>query len=131
LRSSAQSGGSGIGKMSKQTEEKTMSVKVTGPAAQALRKVFQLLEDNFNATDGQYLHGYDDDRVAKETGISVNAVKDYRTSAFGKLKAPTELWQAKQDLAALETEYLKMENDFKAKLKDLNQRILQLQRMFD
>lgn len=107
------------------------TVKVTPITGQALRKVFALLEDNFDAGQGQYLHGYDDERVAKETGISLQAVKEYRTSAFGKLQPPTELHKAKQDLDALETAFLKMDSEMRGQIKDLRQRIQILQRKFD
>lgn len=108
-----------------------MAVTVTPTTGQALRKVFQILEDNFDAGEGQYLHGYDDARVAKETGISETAVKEYRTSAFGKLKPPTELHKVKQELADLETGFLKIDAEFREKLKDLKQRVMQLQKRFD
>lgn len=97
----------------------------------ALRKVFQLLEDNFDAENGQYLEGYDDASIAKETGVSPNAVKEYRTAAFGKLKPPTELHKAKQDLDDLENLFLKTEGEIRQQIKDLRQRILNLQRKFD
>lgn len=105
--------------------------KVTPITGQALRKVFSLLEDNFDAGQGQYLHGYDDARIAKETGISTHAIKEYRTNAFGKLQAPTELHKAKQDLDALETAFLKLDSDMREQIKDLKQRVLILQRKFD
>jgi hypothetical protein len=105
--------------------------KVTPTTGVALRKVFQLLEDNFDAGEGQYLHGFDDARIAKETGISEQAVKDYRTSAFGKLKAPTELHKLKQDLSDLETAFLKMDAEFREAIKDVKARIGNLQRRFD
>jgi hypothetical protein len=105
--------------------------KVTPTTGQALRKVFQILEDNFDTGEGQYLHGYDDQRVAKETGISEAAVKEYRTSAFGKLKPPTEFHKLKQDLDSLETAYLKLDSDLRNQLKDLKQRTLNMQRKFD
>jgi len=104
---------------------------VTPVTGQALRKVFQILEDNFDSGVGQYLHGYDDARVAKETGISEAAVKEYRTAAFGKLKPPTDLHKLKQDLADLETAFLKIDAEFREKIKDVKQRVLILQRRFD
>ena len=104
---------------------------ITPTTAQAQRRVFAILEDNFDAGEGQYLHGYDDARVAKETGISEQAVKDIRVGAFGKLKPPTELHKAKQDLDQLETAFLKLDAEMRGQIKDLKQRILVLQRKFD
>jgi predicted transcriptional regulator len=104
---------------------------VTPATGTALRKVFSLLEDNFNATEGVYLHGFSDESIAKETGISAEAVKNYRTAAFGKLKPPSELYKAVQDLADLETLFLKTESEMKEKLKDLQARIRLIQKRFD
>lgn len=108
-----------------------MTTKITPVTGQALRKVFQLLEDNFDAGEGQFLSGYDDARIAKETGVSESAVKDYRLAAFGKLKPPTELHKCKQDIDELEALFLKTEGDLRTQIKDVKQRILQLQRRFD
>lgn len=107
------------------------ATKITPVTGQALRKVFQLLEDNFNAGDGIYLHEYDDARIAKETGVSENAVKEYRLAAFGKLRPPTELHKCKMDLDELEALFLKTDGEFRTQIKDLKQRILQIQRRFD
>lgn len=104
---------------------------ITPTTGAALRKVFQLLEDNFDSTNGQFLNLYDDARIAKETGVSINAVKEYRTAAFGKLKPPSELEILKHELGELETFFLKTESEMKERIKDAHQRILQIQRKFD
>lgn len=104
---------------------------LTPTTIQAQRKVFGLLEDNFDPGDGVYKNGYDDQRIASETGISVSAVKEIRTAAFGKLKPPTELYQMKIDLENLETAFLKMDNEFKSQIKDLKLRVQTMQRKFD
>lgn len=96
-----------------------------------MRKVFAALEDNFDAEKGEYLHGYSDERIAKETGISVDGVKKYRIDGFGKLRAPTELDVLKRDVEELQEMYLKFENEMKEKLKDARARILTMQRKFD
>lgn len=108
-----------------------MATSITPTTAQAQRKVFQLLEDNFDTGDGQYLHGYDDARIAKETNISENAVKEIRTGAFGKLKPPTDFHKLKMDLDQVETAFLKLDNEFRAQIKDLKARVQIMQRRFD
>lgn len=108
-----------------------MSQNITPVTVAAMRKVFALLEDNFDAKAGQYLAGYSDERIAKETGISVEGVKKYRVDGFGKLQPPSELHQLKQQLSELETLFLQTENDMKAQIKDIKQRILNLQKKFD
>ena len=97
----------------------------------AMRKGFQLLEDHFDATNGVYTDDYSDDRIAKETKISLDAVKNYRTSAFGKLKPPSELYKCNMELRDLETLFLKFESEMTAKIKDLRARVQLLQRKFD
>ncbi len=103
----------------------------TPATGQALRKVFLSLEDNFDAEAGCYKNDYSDERIAKETGISPEAVKNYRVSAYGKLKPPTDLVLIERDLRELETLFLKTENEMKAALKDLRARIGTIQRKFD
>lgn len=107
------------------------ALKITPVTGQALRKVFQMLEDNFDAGEGQFLHGFDDARIAKETGVSEAAVKEYRTTAFGKLKPPTELHKAKMDIEELESLFLRTEGEIRQQIKDIKQRVLQIQRKFD
>ncbi len=67
------------------------TAQITPTTVSAMRKVFAALEDNFDAEKGEYLHGYSDERIAKETGISVDGVKKYRIDGFGKLRPPSEL----------------------------------------
>lgn len=104
---------------------------ITPTTVSAMRKVFAALEDNFDTEKGVYLHGYSDDRIAKETGISVDGVKKYRIDGFGKLKPPTELDSVKREVEELEGLFLKLESDLRAGLKDVKARILTLQRQFD
>ena len=104
---------------------------VTPVTVAAMRKVFALLEDNFDPEKGLFLHGYSDERIAKETGISADGVRKYRVDGFGKLKAPTELDKARSDLSELEALFLKTEGEMRAAIKDLKARIQTLQRRFD
>lgn len=107
------------------------TAQVTPTTVSAMRKVFAALEDNFDAEKGEYLHGYSDERIAKETGISVDGVKKYRIDGFGKLRAPTELEVLKREVEELQEMYLKFENEMKEKLKDARASILTMQRKFD
>lgn len=97
----------------------------------ALRKVFAMLEDNFDIAAGVYNHDCSDESIAKETGISVDAVKNYRISAFGKLKPPSEFYKIQQDVGELEKLYITLEKDLKEGLRDLRARINLLQKKFD
>lgn len=104
---------------------------VTPVTVAAMRKVFALLEDYFDASNGIYKNGYSDKKIATETGLSVEAVKKYRVDGFGKLQAPSELITLRQQIDELETLFLKTETDIKAQIKDARARILQLQKGFD
>lgn len=108
-----------------------MTQTITPTTVSAMRKVFALLEDNFDADKGQYLAGYSDERISKETGISIDGVKKYRVDGFGKLQPPTELNAMKRDLEELERLFLTFESEHKAAVKDLRARMLQMQRKFD
>lgn len=104
---------------------------ITPAVARATRKMYQILEDNFDPVAGNYLHSYSDERVAKECDISIDAVKAHRASAFGKLKPPTEIEILRREIDEVQTFALKTENEIKAKLRDLSQRLLTLQKRFD
>ncbi len=100
-------------------------------AAKAMRQMFQLLEDNFDAEQGAYLHGYSDERVARECEISAAAVKHHRTLAFGKLKPPTELAVLNQEVEELQKLALQTDAEMRAKIKEINARISAIARKFD
>lgn len=109
-----------------------MSVqKITPTTGVALRKAFQILEDQFDIENGCYRGDYSDDKVAKETGISAEAVKQYRISGFGKIKPPNDVYLIRQELSELETFALKTENELRAKCKELSLRLNALERKFD
>ncbi len=105
--------------------------QLTPVAGQALRKVFTLLENHFDTENGCYNGDWSDEKVAKETGISKDAVKGYRVSAFGKIKPPSEVAILRQELRELETFALQTENEIKQKTKDINLRLSALERRFD
>lgn len=107
------------------------TAQITPTTVSAMRKVFAALEDNFDAEKGEYRHGYSDERIAKETGISVDGVKKYRIDGFGKLRPPSELDTLKREVEELQEMFLKFEGEMKEKLKDSRARILNMQRKFD
>lgn len=104
---------------------------ITPTSGKALRAVFQHLEDHFNVEEGQYNQDWNDERIAKETGISKDAVKAYRINAFGKIKPPSEIAILRHELRELETFALQTENEIKTKAKDINLRLSALERRFD
>lgn len=104
---------------------------ITPTSGQALRKVFQALEDYFDADAGQYRDGWSDERIAKDTGISKDAVKGYRVNAFGKIKPPSEMILLRQELREIETLALQLDNDLRQKTKDFALRLAAIERKFD
>ena len=104
---------------------------ITQKAGKALREVFRLLETHFDADQGCYLNDYSDERIAKETDISKDAVKKYRIEAFGKIKPPNDIYLLRQELRELETFALQTENDMRQRLKDINLRLTAMERKFD
>lgn len=104
---------------------------ITQKTGKALREVFRLLEDHFDAEQGCYTDDYSDERIAKETDISKEAVKKYRVEAFGKIKPPNEIYLLRQELRELETFALQTENDMRQKLKEINLRLSNMERKFD
>lgn len=67
----------------------------------ATAKMHRLLTEHFDADDGVYSEGWDDDRVAKESGMSASHVAEVRNLAYGELKEPDELVELKKDIKAL------------------------------
>lgn len=104
---------------------------ITPLTGKALRQVFQLLEDHFDGEAGCYKNDYTDERIAKETNISKEAVKQYRVNAFGKIKPPSEIEILRRELRELESFALTAENEMKTKAKDINLRLSAMERRFD
>lgn len=69
------------------TQSKIVSVPAQAPVVNAkiLRKVHELLGDNFDETRGKYTNGYSDERVAKEAECSIVFVQKQRGEAYGEL----------------------------------------------
>lgn len=68
-------------------------------AKAARREAHDLIAMTFSIPTGQYSDGYSDERIAKETGISLDWVKQRREEEFGSLKQPDELAQMRKELA--------------------------------
>lgn len=110
---------------------KLAAANPTPATAKALRDMFTLLDTVFDIEAGVYQEGYSDEKIAKETGISPDAVKNYRVQAYGKLKPPSEFHILTQQLRELETLYLQTDQTMKEGLKDLKAKIANMQRKFD
>ena len=67
----------------------------------ATAKLHQLLVLNFDPDDGCYAEGWSDERVSKESGLSLAHVAEVRNIAYGELKEPEEVAALRKDIKAL------------------------------
>lgn len=74
---------------------------VSADTHKATAKMHQLLSTYFDADEGTFSPGWNDERVAKESGMSLAHVTDVREIAYGTLKEPEEVTQLKSDIKAL------------------------------
>ena len=89
------------------------------PSAKAnIRKANELLMFQFEVETGQYIDGYSDDRVAKESGMPVAWVTKRRESEYGPLKEPTEFDTLRCELSELSSSLSKLQS----KLDDMSRR---------
>lgn len=90
------------------TQTKTAPAKATAVEAgttgslKAQRRMNELLLQHFDEDAGRYANGYSDQKVASETGLSLNVVTRYRTEAFGELKEPAELQALQHEIDGLQ-----------------------------
>lgn len=68
-------------------------------AKAARRDAHELIAITFDIPTGQYRDEYSDERIAKETGVSIEWVKQRREDEFGPMKEPDELAQMRKQLA--------------------------------
>lgn len=74
---------------------------VSADLHKATAKMHQLLAINFDADEGRFAEGWDDERIAKESGISATHVTEVRNVAYGELKEPEEVTALRNDIKAL------------------------------
>lgn len=70
-------------------------------AHKATAKMHQLLTLNFDTDEGRFAEGWDDERVAKESGMSLTYVVEVRNIAYGEIKEPEEITLLRRDIKAL------------------------------
>ena len=71
-------------------------------AKAARREAHDLIAITFDISAGQYKDDYSDQRIAIETGVAVDWVKQRREDDFGPLKEPGELSVMRKELAEVE-----------------------------
>lgn len=111
-------------------EKKTVATKASPTAIKAQVAMMRLLNDHFDADGGAFTGGYDDDRIAKETGLAVEAVREYRIAGFGELKEPPEVASIHADVQALEKLFLETIAPLQQELAALKARVAEVRRKF-
>lgn len=79
----------------------TMAKTVSVDTHKATAKMHQLLTLHFDGDEGRFAEGWNDERIAKESGISLTHVSEVRAIAYGDLKEPEEVTSLRNDIKAL------------------------------
>lgn len=79
-----------------------VAFKPSPAAMKAQAAMFQMLSEQFDSAAGRYCAGWTDERIAKETGLGIDYVRDFRVAGFGELREPEELTRMRADIEALE-----------------------------
>lgn len=108
-------------------EEKDMAetdtITSSDRAKAAKRDALAWIDEAFNTERGQYKAGVTDETIAKETALSVEAVKKLREEFYGPLKVPTELEALRAECAALPAH---IDAALKAMMQDTTQQVSRL-----
>ena len=70
-------------------------------AIKAQAAMFRLIDEHFDAERGSYAAGYDDARIAKESGLALAMVTAFRREGFGKLRETPDLASIRADVASI------------------------------
>ena len=74
---------------------------VSADTHKATAKMHQMLGIHFDMDEGRYADGWNDERIAKESGISVIHVTEVRNIAYGELKEPEEITLLRREIKSL------------------------------
>lgn len=74
---------------------------VSADTHRAQAKMHQLLSTYFDVDEGTFSPGWNDERIAKESGLSLAHVTDVRNIAYAELKEPEEVTKLKSDIQTL------------------------------
>lgn len=74
---------------------------VSADTHKATAKMHQLLSTYFDSDEGRFSEGWDDERISKESGISLTHVAEVRSIAYGELKEPEEITLLRKDIKSL------------------------------
>jgi hypothetical protein len=100
------------------------AVSVDTHKAQA--KMHQLLTMHFDTDEGAYEDGWNDERISKESGISVTHVGEVRAIAYGDIKEPQEISKLRADIAKVEKDLTEMLAMAQKEVSDLQKQLGEL-----
>lgn len=99
---------------------------VSADTHKATAKMHQLLSTYFDADEGTFSPGWNDERIAKESGLSLAHVTDVRNIAYAELKEPEEVTQLKNDIKALNDLIVESLANAQKEVTALNARVTEL-----
>lgn len=74
---------------------------VSADTHKATAKMHQLLSVHFDADEGRFSEGWNDERISKESGIALTHVAEVRNIAYGELREPEEITALRKDIKSL------------------------------
>lgn len=108
----------------------TVAGTAIGPDPKMLRRVFAMLDDNFDTDRRLYRSGWSDERIAKEASASLEFVTKYRREAYGELAEHPEIGRLRDDIKAMDELYTKqlkqLEGSFASQINELRSRLEKL-----
>lgn len=112
-------------------EDKQMATTAPSTAAMVAQgRMHRMLDEHFEVERGRFAATWDDNRIAKETGLALDLVTAYRKAAFGELRVPTEVEKLQQDLKALEQLVDETGRSLLEQLTQLRARVAEVARKF-
>jgi len=103
------------------------TVEKSAAARQAKRMVYALLEEGYDDKKKCYRTGWSDDKIADETGASVQLVAQVREEDFGPLGKPEELRNLEAQIASIADEASRLAGSTLAALSAMEAKIKKLQ----
>lgn len=83
-------------------EKISVTTKPSQAAMKAQADMFRLLSEHFDTERGAFESGWSDTKIAAETGLSKDAVSEFRRAGFGEIKEPPQVAALRSDINALE-----------------------------
>lgn len=99
---------------------------VSADTHRATAKMHQLLTMHFDPDKGAYEDSWNDERISKESGISVTHVGEVRTIAYGDIREPQEISKLRTDIAKVEKDLTEMLAMAQKEVADLQKQLVEV-----